>query len=586
MRLNSFRVLNFKSIIDSRDCKLSDVDNVVILAGQNESGKSSVLEALDFFGNGASDKFIKFQRRQGTDRTEVKCTFLIDENEKAQLSDTFKDLTKICEAISKSNTVTICRVYKENSDSGFSVHDSFFTDYPQEVLGDAVSSDEGVPINPLEYRTKLTELLLKLIPTFSLYNSFDDLLPSEITLAELPNSKAIKDFEKVFEVDLKKPLAITDFRERTIAKNKIEKIANDDFNESWSQSLKSLKGNHKYQFNVNFESAEQKIIFMISGEDGLPLYLEQKSLGFRWFSAFHLRLKALRKESNENSNKGIVILIDEPGQNLHDIAQRDAKKIINETAINNTQIIYSTHNPNLIGDITTNEIEFTRIRIVSNDAERGTSIQTISQYMSQNKPGSLDALSPIRTAMGLNSAGSLFNAKSHNTIVEGISDHYYLTALREYYKQNNSISFIPVCGVDNVKSLVGILIGWGMNYKAVFDDDANQGRKVYNEMKKYFFEQNDELAHEHILKLKGKNGIEDIFSKNDFRKFVYKNAVQKNEESLTNSALAKLTSKELLGRNFLELIRSNPLTVPLDEETKENVDAIFIWLKQKFSITP
>ncbi len=585
MRLNSFRVLNFKSIIDSGECKLSDVDNVVILAGQNESGKSSVLEALDFFGNGASEKFIKFQRRQGTDRTEVKCTFLIDDSDKAQLLDAFKDLSKIFKAIAKNDTVTICRIYKENSDYGFSIHDSFFTDYPPEDLGDVVTSDEEETTKPLEYRTKLTELLLKLIPTFSLYNSFNDLLPSEITLAELPNSKAIKDFEKVFEVDLKQPLAITDFRERTIAKNKIEKIANDDFNESWSQSLKSLKGNYKYQFNVNFESAEQKIIFMISGEDDLPLYLEQKSLGFRWFSAFHLRLKALRKESTENSNKGIVILIDEPGQNLHDIAQRDAKKIINETAINNTQILYSTHNPNLIGDVTTNEIEFTRIRIISNDAERGTSIQTISQYMSQNKKGSLDALSPIRTAMGLNSAGSLFNAKAHNTIVEGISDHYYLTALRDYYKYNSSISFIPVCGVDNVKSLVGILIGWGMNYKAVFDDDANQGRKAYNEMKKYFFEQNDELAHEHILKLKGMNGIEDIFSKNDFRKFVYKNTVEKKEESLVNSALVKFTSKELLGRNFLELIRLDSSGISFDKETKKNVDEVFNWLKQKFGIT-
>ncbi|MGN6802894.1 MAG: ATP-dependent nuclease [Ginsengibacter sp.] len=583
MRLNSFRVLNFKSIIDSGECKLSNIDNVLILAGQNESGKSSVLEALDFFGNGESEKFIKFQRRQGTDRTEVKCTFLINDSDKTQLIESFQGLPQICDAIQATEVVTVSRIYKENSDYGFSVHDNFFSIFPEENLQNP-NPDEKETSELLEYKAKLTELLLKLIPTFSLYNSFNDLLPSEITLQELPNSKAIKDFEKVFGVDLKGPLAINDFRERTIAKNKIEKIANDDFNESWSQSLKSLKGNYKYQFSVNFESAEQKIIFMISGEDNLPLYLEQKSLGFRWFSAFHLRLKALRKESKENSNKGIVILIDEPGQNLHDIAQRDAKKIINETAVDNTQIIYSTHNPNLIGDINTNEIEFTRIRIVSNDAEKGTSVQTISQYMSQTKKGSLDALSPIRTAMGLNSSGSLFNAKAHNTIVEGISDHYYLTALREYFKYNSTISFIPVCGVDNVKSLVGILIGWGMNYKAVFDDDANQGRKVYNEMKKHFFEQNDDLAHEHILKLKGMNGIEDIFSKNDFRKYIYKNAIQKKEESLSNSAIAKFTSKELLGRNFLELIRSDSSNISFEKETKDNVDNIFSWLNQKFGI--
>lgn len=436
----------------------------------------------------------------------------------------------------------------------------------------------------LIYKERLRNTLLTLIPAFSLYNSFDDLLPSEITLGELPNSKAIKDFETVFEVDLKMPLAITDFRERTIARNKIERKANDDFNDSWSQSIKSLRGSYKYQFNVDFITSEQKIIFMISGEDGLPLYLEQKSLGFRWFSAFHLRLKALRKESSANNNRGIIILIDEPGQNLHDTAQRDAKRIINETAINNIQILYSTHNPNLIGDVNTNEIEFTKIRIVSNDPEKGTSIHNLAQYMSQRAGGSLDALSPIRTAMGLNSIGTLFSPNAYNTVVEGITDNYYLSALRDYYKYDKVLSFIPVCGVDNVKSLVGILIGWGMKYKAVFDDDPNQGRKAYNEMKKHFFEQSDTLAHEHILKLKGINGIEDLFSKSDFQKYVFKIPLTPTEVNLANSDLARKASKELLGRKFLELIKNDPASVSLDAETKKNVESVFEWLMDKFGI--
>lgn len=596
MRLYSFRVINFKSIIDSGDCKLSDVDNILILAGQNESGKSSALEALDFFGNGTSEKFTKFHRRQGSERTEVKCTFLLSGNDISLLLDTFKEHQSVCDAVSKSKQLTVSRVYENDQDNGLTMSDQFFDHYPHEVIvavsGDATEaetepgteSEAKPPVPELRYKDKLRETLLSLIPTFSLYNSFNDLLPSEITASELPNSKAIKDFETVFDVDLKKPLAITDFRERTIAKTKIERKANDDFNDSWSQSIKSLKGSYKYQFNVDFITAEEKIIFMISGEDGLPLYLEQKSLGFRWFSAFHLRLKALRKESAANNNKGIVILIDEPGQNLHDTAQRDAKKIINETAVNNIQILYSTHNPNLIGDINTNEIEFTKIRIVSNDPEKGTSIHNIAQYMSQRPGGSLDALSPIRTAMGLNSIGPLFNPNAYNTVVEGITDNYYLSALRDYYKNDNGISFIPVCGVDNVKSLVGILIGWGMEYKAVFDDDPNQGRKAYNEMKKHFFEQDDTLAHEHILKLKGMNGIEDLFSKSDFQKYVYKTPLVKNEGSLTNSELAKKTSKELLGRNFFELAKSNPSSIALDAETKKNVEHVFDWLKVKFAI--
>lgn len=53
MRLYSFQIKGFKSVIDTGECKISDVDNIVVLAGQNEAGKTTVLEALDFFKNGA-----------------------------------------------------------------------------------------------------------------------------------------------------------------------------------------------------------------------------------------------------------------------------------------------------------------------------------------------------------------------------------------------------------------------------------------------------------------------------------------------------------------------------------------------------
>ena len=47
MKLTKFRIKNYKSIIDSGDCYFSD--KLTILAGKNESGKSSVLEALEDF---------------------------------------------------------------------------------------------------------------------------------------------------------------------------------------------------------------------------------------------------------------------------------------------------------------------------------------------------------------------------------------------------------------------------------------------------------------------------------------------------------------------------------------------------------
>ena len=58
MKLKSFQIKNYKSIQDSGVIQL-DNGRVAVLAGQNESGKSSVLEALNAFEQGVFEKIGK-----------------------------------------------------------------------------------------------------------------------------------------------------------------------------------------------------------------------------------------------------------------------------------------------------------------------------------------------------------------------------------------------------------------------------------------------------------------------------------------------------------------------------------------------
>ena len=48
MEIKSFRIKNFRSIKNSGICNLSG-DNITIIAGMNESGKTAILEALEDF---------------------------------------------------------------------------------------------------------------------------------------------------------------------------------------------------------------------------------------------------------------------------------------------------------------------------------------------------------------------------------------------------------------------------------------------------------------------------------------------------------------------------------------------------------
>lgn len=596
MRLYSFRIKGFKSIIDTGECKISKIDNIVVMAGQNEAGKTAILEALDFFRNGPNDKFIKYQKRLGCDKTEVICKFLF-EPEDLSFCKEILEQNKIDEFIKNNKYISFIREsVKENADP-IKIEDEFIqilksliTEEPiksQEPTNDSSTENpEPAPLSPStieELINNTINKLIELIPPFSLYTTFSDLLPSEIPVSDLSNSNAVKDFENVFSVNLNEYSQITDPRERKIKVEELEKLATDDFNQSWTQTICSVKEETKYTFSIDIDNAEpKKVIFMIKGKDGTPLYLEQKSMGFRWFSAFHLRLRSLMKEEPQNNkNTRLILLIDEPGQNLHDIAQKDVKKILEDTSNKNIQIIYSTHNPNLIG---TEGKEFARIKLVSNNEKQGTKIENIAQFVSKKGKGSLDTLSPIRTAMGLINVQSIFDSNKFNVIVEGITDHYYLSAFKLLLNKDERIHFIPACGVDNVKHLISVMIGWGCNYKSVFDDDPKQGRKVYNLLKKQFYEDDDNLSHKHILKIKNCYGIEDIFTPADFEKYILKRRRTKLEKNTKNSEIIKKLGKEMYARIFLETVE-NDKEIKFKKETMKKVEEIYKWLYDQFEIT-
>ncbi len=74
IKLTSFSISNFRSIIDSGWCSLAS-DNITALIGQNESGKTTVLEALNCFYTGKiSDDVI----RSDSSLPSVCCVFTIE----------------------------------------------------------------------------------------------------------------------------------------------------------------------------------------------------------------------------------------------------------------------------------------------------------------------------------------------------------------------------------------------------------------------------------------------------------------------------------------------------------------------------
>ena len=83
-----------------------------------------------------------------------------------------------------------------------------------------------------------------------------------------------------------------------------------------------------------------------------------RSKGFTWFVSFLVWFKKLQ----EDKDKNIIILLDEPGLNLHAAAQNDLLKFIKDLS-QTYQVIYTTHSPFMVDSIDLNKVR--TIEIIS-----------------------------------------------------------------------------------------------------------------------------------------------------------------------------------------------------------------------------
>lgn len=578
MRLYSFRIQDFKSIKDTGEVKVSPDDNITILAGQNESGKSSILEALDFFENGASADFEDMYRRLNT-HPRVECTYHL-------ATDELNDLERLSGSKGlrqyiQDNGITLVR--GKTSEDDFTKI-KYLNPNELDILVKALNEPESTEDTEEEEEStpfSFYEHVLSLKPTFIFYSSFEEnILPSKITKAKLGDNQAVDDFEKVFGVDFD---ALLDEKNDAARKQKLNEIndkASDNLNEYWSQKIDDEKSSYKFAIDAIPQIAtptDSYIRFFIDQGDNFPLHFGQKSKGFQWFSSFNLRLRAHEADSDNLSD--FILLIDEPGQGLHEEAQKDVKRVLNELAQNGVQMLFSTHQAQLLKSEV--GVDFARLKLVARSKTEGTKLKNIAQSSTDN--GFKDALSPVRTAMGLITLDiSSFIDNKKTVIVEGITDYYYIQAFCNLYGTKSSpikISVIPCVGVSQAPNVYSILFGWGIGAKLIVDDDS-AGTKAYNAVSKNFLsDAPQDTLDATLYKNKDKRGIEDTFSKSDFATFA-SDFVDTSDEAKSNSDIAK-EKKELIARTFLDKVSSGEIKkANLDDESKKSIAAIVEFLKK------
>lgn len=119
MRLKAFRIQNYRSVIDTGWCYTPN-DNITVLIGQNESGKTTVLEALQSFHDGKiSDDIL----RSDLSMPKVYCSFEISQSKLEEIIDLRKLPDKAADIIQQLDSISISRTWQDLNSNNITIEE-------------------------------------------------------------------------------------------------------------------------------------------------------------------------------------------------------------------------------------------------------------------------------------------------------------------------------------------------------------------------------------------------------------------------------------------------------------------------------
>jgi energy-coupling factor transporter ATP-binding protein EcfA2 len=260
---------------------------------------------------------------------------------------------------------------------------------------------------------------------------------------------------------------------------------------------------HQGEYRFRFQADGDHFRIWVS-DDKRPedIELEGRSTGLQWFLSFYLIFLV----ESMDSHKGAILLLDEPGLSLHPIAQQDLSSFFNNLSKTN-QLLYTTHSPFMV-----DPDQLNRVKAVYT-GENGTTLVSADLRASKTtnsrvKDPQSQSIYPVYAALGL-SVSDTFLLGCQTIIVEGPSDQFYLTAIKNYLiskglvKPARELVFIPAGGVKGIGAVVSIVTGAEERLPYVVVDSDIQGRELAQRLIKtlYTGSKNSVIEMESILTL-------------------------------------------------------------------------------------
>lgn len=612
--------------------------DITVLVGMNESGKTSILEALAKVNFFEDDETFRFNLTHDYPRKQKKAIDKSGEDPEAvtlhfAISDALADRIASDTGVSfSSRTFSITKTYDNErtwnvhwvSSEKFASAKAKTHGVKKETLLDALSSiikpnqtdfdayikslNPAVPAEELErlktlkkYFTNpwnghpidgyiVTYYLNSKLPKFMYYDDYY-MLPSRVELNNIeasasndPAEKTAKALLELADIDVSKVIQSDNFEDFIAELEATQAIISDELFNYWStnKNLEILFQIDKVEETDNRNNTRivKRVldIRVKNSRSGVSLPLGNRSKGFNWFFSFLVWFKKIQ----ENKDCTYILLLDEPGLNLHAKAQNDLLRFLNDLSAN-YQIIYTTHSPFMIESSKLNHV---RTVVEKEDGAH------ISESVQEKDP---NTLFPLQAALGYDLAQNLF-VSPKNLIVEGIADLVYINLVSGTLLANgrkglkDGITIVPVGGADKVATFVSLLRGNELDMVCLLDTfvDKSAKQRLENLVAQQIIKDKKIVFYHDILGTSHAD-IEDLFSATDYITF-YNGAFSKklsaNDIDKSKPILPQLEKKGG-GKKFnhyspANFFAKNITSITLSSNTLDNFEKLFEKLNKLF----
>lgn len=246
--------------------------------------------------------------------------------------------------------------------------------------------------------------------------------------------------------------------------------------EGWDRIFsRTAPAAQEVRIEVSYEDDDVYMELRIKGPDGY-YDLSERSLGFRWFFMYVLMTSLL---SDARPDSKPLLLLDEPASNLHSSAQAELLTSF-ENLINRCHLVYATHSHHLINirwldsayvvknsALGSLEIaDYLNNRIAARTSITATKYR---QFVTQH-PKQTSYFQPVLDL--LNYQPSFLEPVPNVVLVEGKSDFYLLRYMTEVLGVDSPIRTVPGTGAGSLDVLIQLHIGWGKSFLILLDGDT------------------------------------------------------------------------------------------------------------------